>query len=229
MAKGKKRERTPKVAEAEEPKDKEAAAAPEEETEELIARREASEAGSEPGGDGDQTDEAVAPSDDVEAPEEQTAVAEGETVGADASEEPAAAQLGTEKHVLAAFFAAGMLLAYIVGRFIEMIWASLANQVWFSRAMPALAAVGEEKTTYGMVIGGIVALIVVLRLYRNPEIRTWADEVAAELSKVKWPNKKEVTNATFVVITATTVATLYLALLDRFWSFVTNIVYGDGS
>jgi preprotein translocase subunit SecE len=80
-----------------------------------------------------------------------------------------------------------------------------------------------------MVIGGIIALMFVLRTYRNPEIRTWSDEVAAELAKVKWPTKKDVTNSTLIVITATAFATVYLALLDRFWAFVTNIVYGDGS
>jgi len=31
------------------------------------------------------------------------------------------------------------------------------------------------------------------------------------------------------VIVASTVATLYLTLLDRLWAFVTNIVYGDAS
>ncbi|WP_437297489.1 preprotein translocase subunit SecE [Sorangium sp. So ce426] len=145
-------------------------------------------------------------------------------------EEVAAAQLGSERYVLAGFFAAGMLLAYLLGKVVHGVWATLANKDWFSRALPALSAVGDDdKTTYGMIVGGVVALVVVLRAFRNPELRAWSDDVAAELAKVKWPTKKEVTNATFVVIATTTVATLYLALLDRFWAFVTNIVYGDGS
>jgi preprotein translocase subunit SecE len=204
MAKRKDSERTPKAAEAEEPNEDAAPEASEEEA--PLVKREAADD--------------VAPS----------AVAEGDTEGAESEEESAAAQLGIERYVLAAFFASGMLLAYVVGRLVHGIWGALANEDWFSRALPAVAAVGdEEKTTIGMVVGGIVALIVVLRLFRNPEIRTWADEVASELAKVKWPTRKEVTSATLVVITATTVATIYLALLDRFWGFVTNIVYGDGS
>lgn len=148
----------------------------------------------------------------------------------DSEGEVVATQLGTERYVIAGFFAAGMLLAYVLGRFLDGVWSTLANKDWFSRALPTLAAFGDdERATYGTVIGGIVALVVVLRMFRNPEIRTWGDEVAAELAKVKWPTKKEVTNATVVVIATTTVATLYLALLDRFWAFVTNIVYGDGS
>jgi preprotein translocase subunit SecE len=158
----------------------------------------------------------------------------GDTEGAGDEEaeegDVAAAQLGTERYVLAAFFAAAMLGAYIFGKLIHGVWSTLANKDWFSRALPALAAVGDEdKLSYGMVIGGIIALMFVLRTYRNPEIRTWSDEVAAELAKVKWPTKKDVTNSTLIVITATAFATVYLALLDRFWAFVTNIVYGDGS
>jgi preprotein translocase subunit SecE len=205
MAKGKNKERTPKPADAEEPTEEAASEVPEGE-EASLAKREAADL-------------------------EPSAVAEGDTEDAEAEEDDsAAAQLGIERYVLAAFFAGGMLLAYIAGRIIHDVWAVLANEDWFSRALPAMAAVGDdEKTTLGLVVGGVIALIVVLRLFRNPEIRTWADEVASELAKVKWPTKKEVTSATFIVITATTVATIYLTLLDRFWGFVTNIVYGDGS
>ncbi|WP_437600427.1 preprotein translocase subunit SecE [Sorangium sp. So ce590] len=148
----------------------------------------------------------------------------------EAEEEAAATQLGTERYVLAGFFAGGMLLAYLLGKIVHGVWATLSNKDWFSRALPVVSAVGDDdQATYGMVIGGVIALIVVLRMFRNTELRTWSDEVAGELAKVKWPTKKEVTNSTFVVIATTTVATLYLALLDRFWAFVTNIVYGDGS
>lgn len=209
MAKGKKSERTPKAAEPEEPEEAEA---PPSEPEQALAEREA---------DADEADGEAS---------EQSAVVQGDTEGAEAEGDGTPAQLGIERYVLAAFFAFGMLIAYITGRLIHGVWAYVSNAAWFNRTLPALASIGdEEKTTYGMVIGGIVALIAVLRLYRNPEIRTWADEVATELTKVKWPTRKDVTSSTLVVITATTVATIYLTLLDRFWGFVTSIVYGDGS
>jgi preprotein translocase subunit SecE len=35
-----------------------------------------------------------------------------------------------------------------------------------------------------------------------------------------------VTNSTFVVIVATLASTVFFALMDRFWGFVTNLVYG---
>jgi preprotein translocase subunit SecE len=75
----------------------------------------------------------------------------------------------------------------------------------------------------------VVALIAVIRSYRSPRVRAWTDEVAGELAKVKWPNKKEVTSSTLTVLAASAIATTYLALLDRLWGFVTNLVYGTGT
>lgn len=222
MAKGQKDKQTPKVAEDGEPEET-GLAAPKG-TAPLAVADEGDEHDGHDHGDGDVDD---GPSEDVDP--SAAGVAPGETEEVD-GEEIAAAQLGTERYVIAGFFASGMLLAYVLGKLIHGVWATASNKDWFSRALPTLAAVGDDdKLTYGTVIGGIIALVVVLRTYRNPEVRSWSDDVAAELAKVKWPTKKEVTNATFIVITATTVATIYLALLDRFWAFVTNIVYGDGS
>ncbi|MGK3997327.1 preprotein translocase subunit SecE [Sorangium sp. So ce1024] len=219
MAKGQKDKQTPKVAEDGEPEESGTAAPAE--TSSLATRSE------EPGtadAEGSEATEAQR-AGESEATEAQRA---GETD--EDEEEAAAAQLGTERYVLAGFFAGGMLLAYLLGKMVHSAWSALSHKDWFSRALPALSAVGDDdQATYGMVIGGVIALVVVLRSFRNAELRTWADEVASELAKVKWPTKKEVTNSTFVVIATTTVATLYLALLDRFWAFVTNIVYGDGS
>ncbi|MFO0759653.1 MAG: preprotein translocase subunit SecE [Byssovorax sp.] len=157
-------------------------------------------------------------SDDAEADE-----AEGE-------EGQAAAVLGTERYVLAGFFATGMIAAYVLGRLIQSVWASASNKDWFSQALPRLAAVpDDDKGSYGLVLGGLIALIGVVRTYRKPDVRAWTDEVASELTKVKWPTRKEVQSSTVIVIAASAVATIYLALLDRFWAFLTSLVYGDGS
>jgi preprotein translocase subunit SecE len=145
-------------------------------------------------------------------------------------EEPAAAQLGADRYVLAGFFAAGMLGAYIFGRSLQSAWISASNKDWFSQRVPSLAAVSDDdKAMYGILLGGLIAIVVVYRTYQKPSIRTWCDEVASELAKVVWPSRKDVTNSTFIVIVASAMATIYLALLDRLWAFVTNIVYGDGS
>jgi preprotein translocase subunit SecE len=162
-----------------------------------------------------------------------TAQAEGdEAEGQDDGDEVVAAArpLGSDRYVMAGFFAAGILGAYVLGRILHSLWSELSNRDWFSRALPTLAAVtDEDKSTYAIVAASVIALIVTLRTYRRPDVRTWTDEVASELMKVKWPTKKEVSNSTMVVIAASAAATIYLALLDRLWSFVTGIVYGTGS
>ena len=142
----------------------------------------------------------------------------------------AATQLGTNRYVMAGFFVGGMLVAYVLGRALHGAWSNLSNKDWFSTTLPALAAVpDEDKSTYSTVIGAIVALFAVVRTYRRPDVREWTDEVASELTKVKWPTKKEVSNSTVIVIAASAIATAYLALLDRLWAFVTNLVYGTGT
>src|SRR5262249_10552752 len=146
------------------------------------------------------------------------------------SDEPAATQLGAERYVLAGFFGAGIVGTYVVGRALHGLWMYLSNKDWFSQTLPTIAAVADEdKTTYSTVIAALLSMASVYRTYKKPDVRAWSDDVASELAKVKWPTKKEVSSSTVVVITASAVATLYLALLDRLWAFITNIVYGGGS
>jgi preprotein translocase SecE subunit len=136
------------------------------------------------------------------------------------------AQLGATKYVHAAFLGAGVLTAYLSGKVLASVWNLLAEQPTIAEAVPQLLQYSEdERATFSMVAGAAIGLLLVVQTYRKEHIRRWADEVATELSKVTWPNKETVTNGTFVVIVATAIGTVYVALLDRFWSFVTNLVY----
>ena len=167
--------------------------------------------------------------DDAAGDDEAAAGDEGEDGEGDEGEQ-AAAQLGADRYVLAGFFAAGMAGAFVLGRAFQGAWTSAANKDWFSQSVPRLAAVSDDdKGMYSVILAGLIAIVVVYRTYQRPDVRTWADEVASELQKVVWPTRKDVTSSTFIVIMASTVATVYLTLLDRLWAFVTNIVYGDGS
>lgn len=139
----------------------------------------------------------------------------------------AATQLGTEKYVHAAFFAAGVLLAYLTGRILAAIWNRLADWPAAVRAVPQLLRYAEdERLSVTMVVGALVGIGVVITMFRKPHVRQWADEVATELYKVHWPERDVVTNGTIVVVVAGLFATLYIGLLDRVWSFITNLVYG---
>ena len=80
-----------------------------------------------------------------------------------------------------------------------------------------------------MALGATIGGLIVLHYYRRPDVRQWADDVADEVSKVKWPTRKEVGNYTVIVIAGSALLTAYLTLLDRFWSFVTNLIYSTGA
>jgi preprotein translocase subunit SecE len=135
--------------------------------------------------------------------------------------------LGAEKYVFAAFFGTGICLAFLIGKILASIWSSLTEAAWAVRAVPQLLRFAEdERPTYTMSAGALVGLITVILCLRNERLRSWADDVALELSKVTWPKKETVTNGTIVVIAAGIFATIYIGLLDRLWGFVTHLVYG---
>ena len=134
---------------------------------------------------------------------------------------------------MAGFFGLWVVVAYVLGRALELAWSKLASKDWFVEKLPQLAAVPHEgelvsRSSVSMVLGAILSGLIVLRYLYKAEVRTWADEVAEELAKVKWPTRKEVGNNTVVVIAAAAVMTLYLLLLDRFWGFLTNLIYSTG-
>ena len=151
-----------------------------------------------------------------------TGAAEAPEVGAGL----ATRQIGSARYVHAAFAAAAVLVGYIASQFFTLVWNSLAEAPWALRAVPQLVRYDEDvRGDVGLVFGAIVGIITVVRLYGRPKIRTWADEVAAELAKVSWPDRENVTNNTIIVIVASLVATLYVTVLDRFWAFSTGLIY----
>lgn len=193
------------------------------------AANEPEEGASESSEPGESVDSAARDSSEPEAP---IAAREGDAGEGDDAEDgnAAAHQLGIRRYVMAGYFAAGMLAAYILSRTFSAIWMTVSNREWFAQALPALAAVSDEsKIEYSGVAAAIIAIVATVRIYRRPSARAWSDDVAGELAKCVWPNKREVTSYTTVVIVVSLLSTAYLALLDRFYAFVTNIVYGNGS
>jgi preprotein translocase subunit SecE len=148
-------------------------------------------------------------------------------VGEGAEDQPEASELGTARYVHAAFFGAGILAAYVCGKLLLTAWNMLADWPDAVRQVPTLLQYGEdERASFTMVAGALVGIALVVWYYRKESVRNWAGEVASELSRVTWPNKETVTNGTMVVLVATLVATVYVAILDRFWGYLTNLVYG---
>ena len=170
--------------------------------------------------------EGEAPTSTDEARGEAALAAGAEPAEARAAD-PVPAQLGATKYVHAAFFAGGILIAYLSGKMLALVWNSLAAWGEAVRRGPVLLRYAEdERDGIMLAVGAVIGVISVVQAYRNERIRTYADEVAAELAKVTWPTRETVVNGTIVVIVASAIATVYVALLDRFWGFLTNLVYG---
>jgi preprotein translocase subunit SecE len=135
--------------------------------------------------------------------------------------------LGAVRYVHAAFFAAGILVAFLSGKILALLWHALAGWPAAVQRIPALLRYAEdERDSFTMMAGAVIGVITVIQTYRKESIRIWANEVAAELAKVTWPTREAVTNGTVVVVIASMIATVYVTILDRFWGFLTNLVYG---
>ena len=172
--------------------------------------------------------------DEEETPPSEREPSESQEAGGDETSEEAsegslvAGQLGATRYVMAGFFLTCIAAAYVLGRSLGAVWGRLAEAMWFQKSLPFLSRVGEEERgELTTLLGAVVAIGVGVYAYRRADVRQWTDEVASELSKVTWPDKSEVTSSTIVVIVTSAFATFYLALLDRFWGFVTNLVYGS--
>jgi preprotein translocase subunit SecE len=126
-------------------------------------------------------------------------------------------QLGTRRFVYAGYFLGAIAIAFLTSKLLDFAWLKL--QSW----RPAL---GEPRDEVVMPIAGLIGALTALYYWHRTRARQLAEEVAAEMSKVTWPSRAEVTSGTFVVIVTTVVSTVFFALMDKFWGFLTNLVYG---
>jgi len=126
-------------------------------------------------------------------------------------------QLGTKRFVYAAYFAGAIAIAFLMSKVLGYTWFRL--QTW-------KPWVGEPRDEVIMPVSALIGALAAVYYWYRTRARQLAEEVASEMSKVTWPTRTEVTNGTFVVIVTTIVSTVFFALMDRFWGFLTNLVYG---
>ena len=125
-------------------------------------------------------------------------------------------QLGYTRFVYAAYMAGAMLVSFLVAKMGHLGWYRLGQ--W----KPEF---GEPRDEIVYVASGVIGCLAALYYWRKPESRQYANEVAEELSKVTWPSRKEVTNSTTVVLFYTLFATVFFALMDQFWKYITDKIY----
>jgi len=170
--------------------------------------------------DEDIKDDTTEQAETADAPEETSADAEHDAP-------PAAQSLGAARYVHATFFALAILGAYVFGKVLVLAWGAIAEWPAAVRAVPQLAVYAEDQRDgITLAVGAAVGAVGVIQAYRKERVRGYADAVAGELARVTWPNREMVLNGTIVVVLASAIATVYVTILDRFWSFLTTLVYG---
>ena len=155
-------------------------------------------------------------SEDREAREGALAKADGDAESAEEAALNVPVQLGYQRYVYAAYMAFALIAAFLVAKIGHAAWYRLGQ--W----KPEL---GEPKDELLYPVAGLVGVVLAVYYWRRADARQYANEVAEELSKVTWPNRKEVTNSTTVVVLTTLFATVFFALMDRFWGFITDKIY----
>jgi preprotein translocase subunit SecE len=159
-------------------------------------------------------------SDDAEATAEDAA--EGKKLAERVDEAVGVAaptHLGTARFVFAAYFAGAIGIAFMASKLIGFGWYKLSNY------KPSIGEPQDHEAII-MLASAFIGAIAAVYYWRRTRARQLAEEVATEMTKVTWPSRTEVTNGTTVVIITTVVSTIFFALMDSFWKYVTNLVYG---
>ncbi|MDH5491580.1 MAG: preprotein translocase subunit SecE [Myxococcales bacterium] len=115
-----------------------------------------------------------------------------------------------------AFIGSALVLFWFLDHFVLATWTLIAD----------LANLTTDPSQ--MIVTPVAALLGILGavlLYRNPKVHRFANEVAAELSKVTWPTRKETWNHTVTVVIVSIIAAVILGIFDATWSSVTDLIY----
>ncbi len=126
-------------------------------------------------------------------------------------------ELGLQRFVFVAYFALAILVAFVVDKVVRESWYRISQ--W-------KPAIGEPREEASIAIAAAVAVATTLWAWRQEDVRRLIEEVATELGQVTWPAKDDVGRSTVVVVGTTILATMFFALMDALWRFLTNLVYG---
>jgi len=161
--------------------------------------------------------------DKLEKAEESEASDKSEAVEEEEGGAATPVQLGYRRYVYSAYMAAAIAIAFLCTKLIDYGWFKLAQlkPEWF-------VTIGSEpKDEVVVLLSGAIGVGVAIYYWRHKKTRTLIEEIAEELTRVTWPSRQEVTNSTTTVIIATAFATIFFALMDQFWLWVTKHVYGS--
>jgi len=118
--------------------------------------------------------------------------------------------LGIERWVQFAFIGAAVALSWLLIHVVTAAWTRFGGEP------------DEILVRAGSIVAGVVLAMV---LYRAPKLHRFANEVATELAKVSWPNRKETWAQTVVVIVVSALAAVVVGVFDALWSKLSDLIY----
>ena len=124
----------------------------------------------------------------------------------------------TQRYVVVGILAIAVVIAMALSQGTQWLW------VQFSLDDPPIFGIRELPLSKVLAYG-LVALAVV-GVFKHAPTYLLANEIVEELTKVTWPQKEEIGNATVVVIIAVFICAAFLGTFDAFWLAVTNFVLG---
>lgn len=124
---------------------------------------------------------------------------------------------GTQRYVIFAYLAMGILLWLTLDRLFA---------AGFDLAGVAPIPLIGNRFTLGSLVALVVAAGAGVFTYKNEKASVFSTEVVEELLKVTWPSRKETYNSTIVVIVTTVIISLILGLFDLVWAELTGLIYG---
>ncbi len=127
-----------------------------------------------------------------------------------------ATAIGLTKYVHFVYFVGTVVIGWLFIKITETVWTSLNL---------AFTAVPPPSNFIEVIVGGFSATVLGVYLWRHPKVNSLVMEIVVELSKVSWPNRKELSASTVVVIVLSIIAAVILGLFDFFWSWVTDLIY----
>ncbi len=122
--------------------------------------------------------------------------------------------IGLMKYVHVMFFSGGILLIWLLIRILDSIWLAFPSIPYNEWILHAIS----------IAFGGGVTLY----CWNHQQLKSLSTEIVGELSKVTWPNRKETSSSTVVVIITSCIAAMILGMFDFFWAWVTDFIYLSG-
>ncbi|QED29229.1 preprotein translocase subunit SecE [Microvenator marinus] len=119
------------------------------------------------------------------------------------------------------FYATCLVLAVIT-------FNKLVAQIWESVEVLKDVSIVGNTITLTTLIGVGLGVALTVWAYRREDYRAHVSEVVIELHKVTWPTMDETKRSTMVVIVFTIIVSLYLAGIDRVFSYLTDLLLLHG-